>query len=341
METMPLGEASQSEGSSEVSSLSTNTAQMLTLVVRKRKFIFTIVGACSLAAIIISGLLPESFQSTAVLLPETDKSKLGNLVGLSDIATLAGVNVGNEASLVKLYPTILRSEAVLKNVIYTTYHSQTFGEPVNLIQYWHIQKKTPEKDYEAALRAFRGLLDISVDLKTNVLSITMEEAEPQLTADIVNTVTAELDKFVRTKRSTSAGEQRKFIDGRLKEVKGALETSENALKEFREKNRAISGSPELTLQLERLMRDVQINSTLFIELKKQYEIARIEEVKNIPVINVMDAARPAANKASPMRGRMVIITFFLSLAGSVLYLYFNATYKGRWVQFLRFLKAAK
>ena len=40
---------------------------------------------------------------------------------------------------------------------------------------------------------------------------------------------------------------------------------------------------------ERLIRDVQIDSILYIGLKKQYEIIRIEEMKNIPIITEMDA----------------------------------------------------
>ena len=44
---------------------------------------------------------------------------------------------------------------------------------------------------------------------------------------------------------------------------------------------------------------VQINSTLYIELKKQYELTKIEEIKNIPIVNMMDAGRPAAKKEKP------------------------------------------
>ena len=44
-----------------------------------------------------------------------EKSKLS---GLSDLASLAGVNVGgSEGSLLKLYPAIIKSETLLKNVL--------------------------------------------------------------------------------------------------------------------------------------------------------------------------------------------------------------------------------
>lgn len=147
----------------------------------------------------------------------------------------------------------------------------------------------------------------------------METREPQLSADIVNNITSELDKFIRTKRTTNASEQRKWIEGRLVEVKRDLEKSEGVLKEFRENNRRVIDSPQLLMEQDRLNREVQINSTLYIELKKQYELAKIEEIKNIPIINVMDPARPAARRESPKRFNIVLTFFSLSFLGSLLY----------------------
>ena len=329
----------KTENATENVHFSSDLYEFLDLILKRKRFILTVVGFFSIAAVVISLILPESFTSTAVLLPETDQSKLANLGGLSDIASLAGLNLGGEASLVKLYPTILKSEAVLKNVIYRKYQTKKFSQPVDLIQYWQIQRKTPAKDYAEALKTLRGMLQVSLDIRTNVITISLEEGDPQLAADIVNAVTEELDKFFRTKKSTSAGEERTFIEGRLKAVGDDLESSENALKNFREKNRSIGGSPELMLQQERLVRNVQINSTIYTELRRQYEIARIEEVKNTPIISIMDEAQPAAYKSSPMRGRMCIITFFVALVGSIGYVYVSSKYKATILEFLKYVKS--
>jgi uncharacterized protein involved in exopolysaccharide biosynthesis len=53
------------------------------------------------------------------------------------------------------------------------------------------------------------------------------------------------------------------------------------------------------------------------ELKKQYELAKIEEIKNIPIINVLDAARPPVRRSYPIRSRTALVSFFLSLAFGV------------------------
>ena len=63
-------------------------------------------------------------------------------------------------------------------------------------------------------------------------------------------------------------------------MKQDLTKAENRLKEFREKNRQVL-SPQLLLEQERLIRDVQINATIYTERRKQFELVKIEEVKNI------------------------------------------------------------
>jgi uncharacterized protein involved in exopolysaccharide biosynthesis len=295
-----------------------NWVELISLAWGSRKLIIYVVSLTTILAVVYSLVLPQYFKSTATILPETEKSKLGGLGSLTELASLAGVVTG-EISLTKLYPTIIESEAVLRNVIYTRYHTNEFKDSVNLIQFWEIRSKRPEQAYEACLRALRDQLDVSLDLKTGVVSLSIETREPQLSADILNNITSELDKFIRTKRTTNASEQRKWIEERLVEVKRDLEQSESILKVFREANRRVIDSPQLLMEQERLIREVQINSTLYIELKKQYELAKIEEIKNVPIINVMDAARPATRKDRPHRTIIVLTFFSLSLVGSFVY----------------------
>jgi uncharacterized protein involved in exopolysaccharide biosynthesis len=282
-----------------------------------KKFIGIITGAVTVAAIIISLLLTETFKSTAILLPDTDKSKLPSTSGgISDLAAMAGINIGGEGSIVKLYPTIIKSESVLRNVIYSKYRTKKYSDSVNLIQYWKIEPTKPGMDYEIALLSLRTGLDIALDLKTAVLTMSIETEEPQLSADILNCTIRAMENNIRTKRNTNASEQRKWIEARLVEVKADLSKAENVLKDFREKNRSLIGSPQLLLDQERLMREMQINSTMYVELKKQYELVKIEEIRTTPIINVMDYARAAAKKEHPKRSVIVLASMMLAFIGS-------------------------
>lgn len=214
---------------------------------------------------------------------------------------------------------IVRSERVLREVIYHPYNAQEYPQPANLIEYWEISGNSDNEMFDKALKELRKRLDVSFDMRLGTVTISVEMEEPQLAADVANQVTAEMDTYTRTKRTTNATRQREFIEQRMEEVEETLKRSEVALKGFRERNRRIADSPQLILEEGRLNRDVEINSTVFIELKKQLEIAKIEEIKNIPIINVLDAARPPVRKSYPIRSTMVIMAFALSLLVSLGY----------------------
>ncbi len=289
----------------------------------------TIIKIVLIVSIITSGitlLISNKYRSTAIVLPDSEGSKLGGLGGLADLASMAGVSVGGGKSWNELYPQIIVSEAVLKSVIYKKYKSEEFKDSVNLIEYFEFDNKDPKKNYDKTFEALAKLLEINADKKTRVLTLSMVLDESQLAADIINTILFRLDDFIRNKRISSASERRKWIDQRLSDVKSDLAKGENSLKDFRERNRVIMGSPQLLLEQQRLIREVEINSTVFIELKKQLELAKIDEINTMPIINVLDAARQTTIKDSPKRSVIVIMMFLLSLLLSIGYIIVNQLY---------------
>jgi len=67
--------------------------ELISVLWSSRKLIATVTGIATVGAVIVSLLLPEYYKSTATMLPETEKSKLAALGGLSDLPALAGVSV--------------------------------------------------------------------------------------------------------------------------------------------------------------------------------------------------------------------------------------------------------
>lgn len=286
-------------------------AAIVTRVWRQRKLIALFVGIATLLSVVVSLLLTPLYTARTSILPELSKERTLGLAGLQSLAEATGLNVG-ETPVSKLYPMIVKSERILKEVLYTQYKTKAFAREVNLIEYWDISGDSQNEILEKALKKIRNRMDVTFDMRLGTVSIEVDMEEPELAADVANRITAELDQYTRTKRTTNATLQREFIEQRLKDVEEALKKSEVVLKEFREKNRKVADSPQLMMEQERLAREVEINSTVFIELKKQLEIAKIEEIKNIPLINVLDPARPPAKKSYPVRSIIVLVTFFIS-----------------------------
>jgi uncharacterized protein involved in exopolysaccharide biosynthesis len=282
---------------------------------RERKRILIVTGIVTIVTLLLNFfVLPKYYKSTAILLPETEKGRLGSLGQFAGLASMVGVSLP-DGDVSRLYPVIATSETVLKSVIEKRYESERFGQPVNLIEYFKLEEETPAKDMEEALKEISSLLTASYDNRTRTVTLTLEMREPQVAADVLNAILDEIDRFMREKQTTSASEQARWISGRLEEVESELRSAENSLKNFREKNRRVLDSPDLVLRLARLEREVTVKSTVYIELKKQYELAKIEEIKNVTVVNVLDRGRAPVKKERPKRAINTGLAFLISLAG--------------------------
>lgn len=271
------------------------------------------------------------YTSTVTILPDYG-GKESSLNQLSSLASLAGVSVGT-GSPTEIYQNLINSESVLSSVIYSKYKTDKFPDSVNLITYFDIkpdESLTPElQKRKMFLTEFQSLvqekLSTDVDKLTKVLTVTAIMPEAQLSAEVANKVVKSLDDYIRTKRKSYSSEQRQYIEKRLAQVKDSLTNNENKLKVFKENNRLINQSPALILEQERLTRQVQILNTVYLELSKQLELAKIDEVKDTPVINIKEFAKDPMFKSGPKRLNALVIIMFFSLLLTVGYFIFSGT----------------
>ncbi|MCA9742664.1 MAG: hypothetical protein H6695_06655 [Deferribacteres bacterium] len=78
--------------------------------------------------------------------------------------------------------------------------------------------------------------------------------------------------------------------------------------------------PEMGLQYARLLRELEVQKTLYELLIQQYELAKIEEAKTIPTVQVLDRAIPAERKTKPKRSLIVIFAALSTTFVMILFL---------------------
>ena len=74
---------------------------------------------------------------------------------------------------------------------------------------------------------------------------------------------------------------------------------------------ALRQLPQLGVRWANLYRNVRIHETVFDLLSEEYETARIEEVKSIPTLGIIDVPMIPEKKAGPHRALIVLVTTFL------------------------------
>jgi uncharacterized protein involved in exopolysaccharide biosynthesis len=289
----------------------------------RRKRIVAITIVFMIVSLVYALMLPNMYSAAVTLLPESEEKGLSQFAQLSTLMSLPGLPV-SPVSETELYPELMKSEAILKDVIYREFETAGFDEPVNLIDYWDIGGNTERRQYQATLQKLRDeALKISIARDSRVITLGVETTDPDLSADIANSIVDNLGQYVLNQRRTRASQQRQWIEKRLEEVQLDLRDAEDALKNFREANRRILDSPELMMQQERYLRDLEKNATIYLELSKQYEMIRVQEIRDMPVVQVLDPASPPAKKSGPGRKRILILGTLFGLLTGVLTVYGN------------------
>jgi uncharacterized protein involved in exopolysaccharide biosynthesis len=151
--------------------------------------------------------------------------------------------------------------------------------------------------------------------------------ESRLAADVANAVVESLDLYIRTKRKSYALEQKYYLEKRTEQLKDSLSKAEERLKNFRVQNRIVGQSPQLMLEQGRMMREVEILQTVYVELTKQLEIAKIDEIRDTPVVNLKEPAKDPVIKAGPARMNKLLTIMILSLLFSAAFFIFRPSLK--------------
>ena len=297
-----------------------------------RKRIIKITAFVTFLGVIYALLATPLYESTITMYPST-QDRGGELNQLKGVASSFGIDVGGGSTNLNI-PDILNSRRVKTDLIYYKWNSTEFNMPVDLIHYWEIDDSTglnlnpitwikslfsnrEAKNHmmewqEIALEKINDHITI-IEEKTGLIRIKILMEEPQLAADMVNHLYNIVVDFTGNVHNSQAKLNREFIENRQVEVKEKLTDLEEVLKIFRERNRSIMESPQLQLELGRLMREVEIKTQVYITLQKQYELARIDEVKETPSVIIIDKGVPAYQKDTPKRKLIVIVASILGL----------------------------
>ena len=248
----------------------------------------------------------------------------------------------------------------------------------------------------------RKRLDKAVEIAKSdaeIISISIEDADPEKAARLANAFVEELDKVNQSVVVTGGKRSRLFLEKRLVIAKAELAEAEDKLRAFQEKNKAIklddqarviiesiglvkgqllakevefetflsyaaptnpqaellktqvnelkkqmeefeqgsvSGNPnnggifiptsrlpDISLQFARLFRDAKVQQTLFELLTQQYELSRLQEAKDSPVVQVLDIAKAPEEEAKPKKPLIILAATFTSAFFGVMLAFFK------------------
>lgn len=211
---------------------------------------------------------------------------------LGGLAAQFGISIGggDAASSPQFYLDLLESKGILWPIALKSYTVTTDSGVVtgDLIKIFHIKDPRPIVRRAKVIDALKGAISSTSSLKTGVITVFVRSGNPALAVQISTNLLAEVNVYNLARRQEQAAGERVFVQKQMDEKRAELRQAEGELRSFLEGNRLYVASPELILEKNRLQRQVDMRNSLYSSMLQAYETARIEEVRDLPVISVVE-----------------------------------------------------
>lgn len=202
------------------------------LVWENRRFVFRAALAALLLSSLIAFLIPARYQSTARLMPPDQPNLGAGLLAASHAAI--GAQLGSDAgSMAGDLLGLKNSSDLFIGIL----QSRTVQD--DLIRQFGLMKIYSESRIENARKELAKHTEISADRKSGIITIAVEDHKPERAAAMAEEYVGELNRVVTQLNTSSAHREREFLEERLAQVKGDLESAEKNFSDFASKNTAL------------------------------------------------------------------------------------------------------
>jgi uncharacterized protein involved in exopolysaccharide biosynthesis len=296
-------------------------AEMLDVARRHRRMMLVLPVACLVAFAGISLLQARTYSASASFLPNNlPGARTGGIAGM---ARSFGIQVpgGGEGQSPDFYVQLLQSRDLLARTVEDRELASAVDNRQSLADLWEIDTGTREGK-QAAIRRLRRAIQVNRDRNTGLVSYSVSASTPELADRIAVRILHHVEDFNLERRQSAAAAEREFLDARLAEATAELRDAERELEEFLRQNRQFRNSPELVFTHDRLQRQVALRQDLVSGMTQSFEEARIETVRNTPLVTVIDDpegsavpnARRTATRGITGFGAGVFLAFLLALS---------------------------
>lgn len=378
-----------------------DTLAYLQLLWGHRGLLVRAAGYALVASTLVAFLIPARYESTSRLMPPDNQSGSG----LAAAVTAMSGGMGGSGGLAGMAGDLLGLKST-SDIFVGILGSRTSQD--KLIQQFDLKKLYWDRRMEDAREDLARHTSISVDRKSQIITIAVTDRSPQRATAMAQAYVEELNYLVAELSTSSARRERIFLEGRLQGVSRDLETAEREFSQFASKNTAIdikeqgkamveaaatlqgrliaaqsemeglrqiyadnnvrvrsvkARIDELEHQLEKiggknestsnlsgqqgdsfypsirklpllgvefadLYRQTKVQEAVFETLTKEYELAKVQEAKEIPTVKVLDVANIPDKRSYPPRLLIIFVGTVLGLIAAGAWVFGSELWEG-------------
>jgi uncharacterized protein involved in exopolysaccharide biosynthesis len=223
------------------------------------------------------------------------------------------VSLGLSTKTSALYlPDLMKSRDVAKNVIKRKYLVDK--DSLSLLEYWKLDKDDISENMkiDTAIKLFLQAVEVEKNNETELITLTVSiRGDKYLPMQIANALCDEVTLFLQKQYKNVFEVARIYSENRIKQAENELEVLEKEYLEFWERNKKIS-TPALSVEMNKRKEAFTLVNSVIEMLRKQRELLIIEEIKERPILNIIQQGSVHDRADKPQKRKIVV---FNSLIG--------------------------
>ena len=311
---------------------------------------------------------PKLWTANVVLAPEIS-SGLGMSESLGDLASMVGVNLGSGSSMDAIYPDIypdifastdfvldlLEAPVVmLDDTVKKTYRAHLEEDQKVALWSWPfiwIKQMIPNKDEENQSEKIDPFhltkkqfmeceyvianIGCMIDKKTNVITISVTDEDPQVAAILADTLQSRLQQYITTYRTNKARIDVSYYQTLLEDAKQTYEKARQKYSSFADSHMDVY-LESVRSTSNALENDMQLKYNTYTTINTQYQAALARLQERTPAFTIIQGSSIPNRASSFPRSFQVILFGFLGIICDAIWILYLRDY---WAQRKRKVKA--
>jgi uncharacterized protein involved in exopolysaccharide biosynthesis len=267
------------------------------VILSRPRWVFIYPAVAAIVALLGTSLLRPRYGAYVQFAAER-LAATGGRATLSGLAGQYGLNVLTDVYRVPAYYVrVLESRHLKEQVL----ESRVTGDSVRVITLLDLNEGTRAESLAAGVAALTRMSNVRDDPRTGVITLGVQTPDPEASADIAMRYIEALQFFNTTQRRSQARERRVFLEARIGMAQRGARNAQEELRRFYQSNPSWSQRPALAVEGARLRTTFDAAGELASTLEREYELARLEEVTDVPVLTIIDPAVPPLGPSWPRR----------------------------------------
>ena len=294
--------------------------KILLILFEKMRFIVIISSLLSLIALIyLLFFYQPDYTSTSKIYLSNKQSNQLSVNSSSLLGFRMPFGAGSATSQLSVMGQITGSKSFLESLL--NEEIKIDSSNVYKLHKWlnpDLDKSINDHEYrENSIMTLNEMIIVAENYESSIIEIQVTSQSNHASQSINQLLVNRANELLIKKENQEAENKLLFIDQRIKDVQKELEVSENNLKDFKYKNINISSSPDLQMQLDKLMRVVLFKTTIMSTLLGEREVSKIQAIENVNSFSTLQEPDLPFHASSPRRLFQLILYVFLSISASI------------------------